>query len=74
MRAVRIMLESTGEVDSAPPPARVWRGHTEDGVPVTAFITIAAGLSEDPKVNKRTMLALARRITSSAVITIPVKS
>jgi len=73
-RAVRITLESTAEIVAEPPPARVWRGRSEDGAQVLAFITLGVTeLSGDPLIDARMRQALETRIASSAVITIPVK-
>ncbi len=68
---VRISLESTGEIEPAPPPARVWRGRSDNGIPILAFITIAAGASGDLLADEHMRIALETRITSSALITIP---
>jgi len=69
-KPVRIKLESTSEILAQPPPARVWRGRSEDGVPVLAFVTLLAGGS-GAHTDARLQLALETRIRSSAVITIP---
>ncbi len=67
----RITLESTDDVVASPPPARVWRGRTEDGTAVVAFITIGAARSGAARTDARLKKALETRITSSALITIP---
>jgi hypothetical protein len=69
---VRITLESTDEVSTFPPPARVWRGQSDDGTAIVAFITVAAAPTGDPRADARMRQALEERVTSSAVITIPV--
>ena len=71
---VRITLESTAEVEMTPPPARVWRGRSDDGTEVVAFITIGANPTGDQRADVRMREALERRIVSTAVITIPVRT
>jgi hypothetical protein len=73
-RGVQIQLASTAEIEIAPPPARVWRGLSDQGVPIVAFITIAAGQSGDPRVDARMQEALETRVTSLAQIYIPASS
>lgn len=64
---VRIRLQSTDVVESAPPPARVWEGTTEDGQPITAWITLGAHQGASEQLQE----ALRERIQSEARITIP---
>jgi hypothetical protein len=68
---VRITLDSTDEIERPPQEARVWRGRTEEGVPIVAWIVLASVRSGDPREDARTKRALEKRILSSAVITIP---
>lgn len=68
---VRITLKSTEHIELPPVDARVWRGRTKEGVPIVAWILLAAVRSGDPRVDARIKMALENRIVSSAVITIP---
>jgi hypothetical protein len=71
---VKIRLRSTDRLDHGSPPSRVWKGRTEDGVPVVALVLLLASPRDDeePEVLERTRAALQTRIESSAVITIPI--
>lgn len=69
---VRIALESTDEILATPPPARMWRGQTDDGVPVIAFIALVPVTTGADRLDERMRLALERRVISKAKIVIPV--
>ena len=65
---MRITLDSTHTViemlmDGRVVPARIWEGHTEDGVPVVAWITRISPQTHDPAVAEqfgRELIATAR--------------
>lgn len=53
---MKVILDSTQttleiEIDGHAVPARVWEGHTEDGVPVVAWITRISPQTHDPDAN-----------------------
>lgn len=47
---MKITLEATGTIDtiSRAVPARIWKGHTESGVPLMAWITLISPQTRDP--------------------------
>ena len=69
---VRIALESTDEILTTPPAARMWRGQTDNGVPVIAFIALVPVTTGSERLDERMRLALERRVISKAKIVIPV--
>ena len=51
---MRITLDSTKvvtdiQINGVDVPARLWEGHTEDGVPVHAYITRVSPQTDDPE-------------------------
>lgn len=78
---MKITLESTTTVTELEAggglmPARVWEGHTEDGVPVVAFISRISPQTHDPKANEqfvRDLIETARPSLGVPRTTIPLR-
>lgn len=72
---MKITIESTSKLvelqteSGAVVPARVWEGHTEQGIPVHCYITrIAIGENEPAEVHERFKRELQEQRTPSAAI------